>query len=409
MKTGADGVTPATSSRADQPARDAKEKRQNNASTGASAAGGRALAARLAAWYFRIPGKFFFRSRVDYLAYPRELLFRSRTPNQSYSWRMTTTPGILAHAVKTYGWGFIPNQVLPPLLANVTIGAVLYTSYLQTLGLLYEPASQATKRMYPPPPLLSTFGAGFTAGAFQSVFAAPLDALTIRFRTADLLEQKYKSMWHYAYEKVKAIGARGVFAGWGITFVKDSLGYGAFFASFEYVKSQCFYEFVSKYYGQYGLLSIFQQQEIQKHKYRPTTERPVIKPHYLMEPAFLLLAGVTASVMQQTIQHPLTQIQELHTKRLAGLDTQMMTRPSRMQTLELYGQAYRKTMKQCAVQARRSGGWVRFLYGDFWMSTIRQVPSTSAGLIVFEIFRRKYGIGTEAARITKDGYDIELS
>lgn len=30
----------------------------------------------------------------------------------------TTTPGLLAHAVRKYGWRFIPDQVLPPLLAN---------------------------------------------------------------------------------------------------------------------------------------------------------------------------------------------------------------------------------------------------------------------------------------------------
>jgi len=38
--------------------------------------------------------------------------------NDPWSWRVST-PGLLAHAVRTYGWGFIPNQVLPPLIANV--------------------------------------------------------------------------------------------------------------------------------------------------------------------------------------------------------------------------------------------------------------------------------------------------
>jgi hypothetical protein len=36
-----------------------------------------------------------------------------------WSWHVTT-PGLLFHAVKEQGWGFIPNQVLPPMLANVT-------------------------------------------------------------------------------------------------------------------------------------------------------------------------------------------------------------------------------------------------------------------------------------------------
>jgi hypothetical protein len=42
------------------------------------------------------------------------------------------------------------------------------------------------------------------------------------------------------------------------------------------------------------------------------------------------------------------------------------------------------------------------------MGTLRQVPSTSAGLIVFEIVRRKYSLDEEAVRIRKDGYDILL-
>ncbi len=39
----------------------------SNAATGASAAGARALAAQMVAFYFRAPVKAFFRTRVDYL------------------------------------------------------------------------------------------------------------------------------------------------------------------------------------------------------------------------------------------------------------------------------------------------------------------------------------------------------
>ena len=85
-----------------------------------------------------------------------------------------TTPGILAYAIKTHGWSFLPNQVLPPLLANVSVGAVLYAAYLTNLGLLYEPASHSSKRIYPPPPFHTTFFAGYSAGVVQSLLAAPL-------------------------------------------------------------------------------------------------------------------------------------------------------------------------------------------------------------------------------------------
>lgn len=44
-----------------------KDPRKNNAATGASAAGVRALTAQAVAFYFRAPVKAFFRTRVDYL------------------------------------------------------------------------------------------------------------------------------------------------------------------------------------------------------------------------------------------------------------------------------------------------------------------------------------------------------
>ena len=43
------------------------------------------------------------------------------------------------------------------------------------------------------------------------------------------------------------------------------------------------------------------------------------------------------------------------------------------------------------------------------MNTIKQVPSTSAGLVVFELVRRRYGNEAEAVKIKKDGYDILLT
>ena len=60
-------------------------------------------------------------------------------------------------------------------------------------------------------------------------------------------------------------------------------------------------------------------------------------------------------------------------------------------------------------EAESAGVGLRsWLYRGFWWNTIRQVPSTSAGLIIFELFRRKYGAGGDAVKINKDGYDILL-
>ncbi|GES66707.1 mitochondrial carrier [Aspergillus terreus] len=322
---------------------------RNNAATGASAAGVRALSAQLVAFYFRAPVKAFFRTRVE-------------------------------------------------------VGAVLYTSYLQVLGALHEPVSRGVKRIYPPPSPLYTFSAGFAAGTLQSIVAAPLDALQVRLRANDLLEGQYRSMWHYGSHKLRQIGLRGIFAGWSLSFLRDAFGYGVFFSFFEYIKSQAYYSFVTGYYGD------LHSRHLDKMILSQSSDRgvPLIKPHYTLEPIFLMLAGITASVAQQAIQHPLSMIQNLHVARLEYLDHQASLHPSRKQMLRLYYLAYQETYKRCERRAARAGGWRQWLFRGFFRSAIRQVPSTSAGLVIFEVVRRKYANLADAVYIQKDGYDILL-
>jgi len=374
------------------------------AATGIQAAGIRAITARAVAFYFRAPVKAFFRGRIDYLGYARAINPNVQTAT-GWSWRLTT-PALLVHAVRTEGWGFIPKQVMPPLLANTFIGAVLYTAYLQSLESLHEPTSHQTKRVYPPPPVSTTFTAGLIAGGVQSVLAAPFDALQVRFRTADILEGKYKTMWHYAGHKLQSIGLRGIFAGWTLSLMKDSLGAAVFFGTFETVKSQGYYEYITKYYGSRTRDSLLESASI---VHDDIDGRPVIKPHYALEPAFLLLAGMSASITSQLIQHPLNELQTIHYRRLEALDYQAHGESSPSRIMRRYYHAYEETFRQCKKLAKRQGGWRRYLYKDYFMSTIRQVPSTSAGLIVFELVRRKYAFeNDEEMTISREGFEILL-
>lgn len=423
---------------------------RNNAATAASAAGVRALSAQAIAFYFRAPVKAFFRTRVDYLAYARsvhqtqtELLARAAandqtasrlglTLRQAWMWARGTTPGLLASVIQQHGWSVIPQQILPPLLANVGVGAVLYTSYLQILAQLHEETSRSPKRVFPPPDPIHTFTAGFLAGGIQSVVAAPLDAIQARFDHRDLMSNngngKPRSMWSFSAEKLREIGLRGVFAGWGLSFLKDSFGSAVFFSTFEYVKAQGYYRFITWYYG--GLhpdvVDVLAQKRppTQKQLADSSTKdanRPVIiRPHYAIEPMFLLLAGITASFSQQILLHPLTHIQVQHWDHLEDLDAKAakmrnskVANPDkprrRWRMLRAYYHAYQETWAQCVAEATSEGrGLTRWLYRGFWWNTIRQVPSTSAGLIIFELVRRKYGSGNEPVRVAIDDYEILL-
>jgi hypothetical protein len=395
------------------------------------------------AFYFRAPVKAFFRTRVDYLAYARVLQEQEHGPTSSSTqhWLRTrlrsTTPAVLASAVRHYGWRVVPEQILPPLVANVGVGAVLYTSYLQILGRLHPESARASKRVYPPPGPVDSFAAGFLAGGIQSVVAAPLDAVQARWDgvtsgrvVAKGAVGRPRSMWAFSAAKLREIGVRGVFSGWGLSFLKDSMGSAVFFSAFEYVKAQGYYNFVRWYYGSLSedtivLLSRKRpapedgpQQRSEDEPSMPT----IIRPHYAIEPAFLLLAGMGASLAQQTVLHPLSHIQAEHWERLEALDAKSAqlrreaklpdTPPnpaSRWRMLRAYRAAYRKTWAECTAEAEAAGlGMRQWLYRGFWWNTVRQVPSTSAGLIIFELVRRKYGFGGDQVRINRDGYDILL-
>ena len=300
---------------------------------------------------------------------------------------------------------------------------MLYTSYLQVLSSIHGPTLQASKRIYPPPTPGLTFTAGFAAGALQSVVAAPLDALQARFRTSDLLEAEaggpFRSVWQYGRDKLREIGPRGIFSGWSLSFLKDSFGSGLFFCLFETVKAQGYYAFVKYYYGS------LQPQLVEKLSHTrlggvSSEGLPQIRPHYALEPCFLMLGGITASVGQQLVLHPLGQVQAVYYKRLEHLD-QQLTRPSSSsknprhqhattrQLMTYRWEAYRETLRRCERKARRVGGWRAWLFRGFLGATVRQVPSTSAGLVIFELVRRKYGAEVEAVHIREDGYEIVLT
>ena len=217
------------------------------------------------------------------------------------------------------------------------------------------------------------------------------------------MEQKYRNMWQYSAHILKDIGMRGVFAGWGVSVAKDTLGFGIFFSTFEYIKAQACYKFLAMYYGDLGgdLLA-----PILKPKVVSDGAVEIIKPHYAIEPTFLAMAGVTASLAQQIIAHPLTRVQDIHHRSLTELDRQARMEKSKT---ELYRKGYEKTLQKCAARAKKAGGWRVWLYKGFWWNTIRQVPSTAAGLVIFELVRKKYANEAEAVRIEEDGYDILLT
>ena len=233
----------------------------------------------------------------------------------------------------------------------------------------------------------NTLMAGAAAGAVHSTIITPLEMLQRSFRTTDITEHKYKDMWRYGLYKSQELGFRRLYAGWGLCFAKDTAGCAVFFATFEFVKSRCYKGFVEHYYGPSNSLADESMNGI------TTVHRDVKlgKPHYAVEPAFLMLAGIAASVIQQAIQHPLERIQDSFYKVLQSTSSDKSGRQTWRYSRRETRQAYQRTVKRIQRHAQRVHGWRRCLFKGFFWNTVRQVPSTSAGLVIFELVRRRQG------------------
>jgi hypothetical protein len=166
-----------------------------------------------------------------------------------------------------------------------------------------------------------------------------------------------------------------------------------FFASFEFVKQQAYFNFLTWWYSSRAFLNL--GPAIPTGGFNAASSEPaVIRPHYAVEPIFLLLAGASASITQQAVQHPISKIQEVHYGRLESIDYISKLEQQRPKTglsvWRTYRNSYEKTYEQCLMQAKKAGGWRRWLWRGLALHTLRQIPSTSAGLFVFELFRRRF-------------------
>jgi hypothetical protein len=69
----------------------------------------------------------------------------------------------------------VGNNVVPPFLANMTVGLVLYTSYMAALPAFA--GGNETEKLYPPPKFSGVFMAGALAGIFTSSLQGLLQVL----------------------------------------------------------------------------------------------------------------------------------------------------------------------------------------------------------------------------------------
>lgn len=377
--------------------KDPKEQMASNKAVSLLSAGVRALFLQLQTIYLRTPVKLFRPSRFDYMVYVREQV-RLNLDILSKPYRFHTHSGLalLTRVLREKGWKFIPDHILPPLLANLATGVILYATYLTTLDAFDKRRHQGEQKpangVYSP---FDTWRAGLIAGAVQSFVAAPLDAIYSRLTLSDRFEGKHTGYWEYVAHKLKQIGVVGVFAGFGFSLVKESLGFAFYFSTFELVKTR-------GYNMTYNMIERYRKVKRSVKKTLGFASTEALDPQLLMleerrltrilRSTYILLAGASAAVSLLAVQYPLSKVQQIHFGRLELIDElNAVSHHNKNSFLgRFYPHSYIDTYIRVKGIKEKSGlSWIRLAYKGFATNALTMIPATSIGLLVFEIMRTK--------------------
>jgi hypothetical protein len=213
-----------------------------------------------------------------------------------------------------------------------------------------------------------------------------------------MLNGSHQNLWQYGLFKLREVGLVGVFAGYGFSLVKESIGFAFYFSTFEVVKTQGYnltYRMISNYRRakQYlsSRLSFFtggEQKEIDEDLVR--LERTRLTK--ILKSSFVLLAGASAAFSLLAVQYPLSKIQSVHLSRLEALDIYNASRKSNRPFITLYYNSYIDTYHQVVkIKKKSKMTWMQLGYRGFIRNALTTIPATSVGLLVFEIMRTKLG------------------
>lgn len=414
---------------------------QSSPIIGAMTAGGRSMVYQLTSFYLRTPLKLFRPARFDYMHYLRVLLtgddkvgasneqqydkqksLRYRFWNPKYTYYLENSSiGIVTKALNKYGWKVLPDRVLPPLLANSATGVILYTTYLTSLNHFSSNTDGNNFQVW------NVLRAGFLAGVAQAIASAPIDAIYTRSSVNDFLSsaKKYNNLWLYGRDKLKEIGLVGCFGGFGLSLVKESIGFAVYFTTFETLKGQiCDWtiNFVKnyrelKYTVKHTKLSDIFQDENEEEKLA-TSQMSFMsrKEEKWFHTTFLFVGGVTAAFLLQLVQYPFLKLQKIHFSRLEAFDiynkamsnsnrsikkptsptvaippksTKIRVSPGNQRLFHIYYNSYLDTFQHVYFIHKNTGAVCRWLYKGFVRNTLAIIPGTTAGLLLLEYMRNR--------------------
>ncbi|PQE31742.1 hypothetical protein CJF32_00001082 [Rutstroemia sp. NJR-2017a WRK4] len=121
-----------------------------------------------------------------------------------------------------------------PILTNGALNALLFVTYNRTLSLL-SPTTASS-----PHPLWTTFLAGTLGGLISSLISTPTELIKCRAQLSSPPQSSYSIL----KSTLRTTGLPGLYYGGGVTALRDSIGYGFYFWSYE-LCSRVFAEYYS--------------------------------------------------------------------------------------------------------------------------------------------------------------------
>ncbi|KAF1945648.1 solute carrier family 25 protein [Clathrospora elynae] len=127
--------------------------------------------------------------------------------------------------------GSLVRGATAPILTYGALNALLFVTYNRTLALL------SSQSLHQPSTSPTNFGhvflAGATGGLASFIVSAPTELIKCR---AQVSTDIHTTSWTIARDVWRTEGIRGLYYGGGITSVRDAVGYGFYFWSYEWTK-----------------------------------------------------------------------------------------------------------------------------------------------------------------------------
>ncbi|KXT18843.1 hypothetical protein AC579_8238 [Pseudocercospora musae] len=146
---------------------------------------------------------------------------------------LTSNPSAQS-STPTQRWTSFARGAAAPILGYGALNAILFVTYNRSLSILQTGSLSTLPQDLPShPPAWSIWTAGALGGLATFIISAPTELVKCR---AQVSNPPKSSSWQVTQDLLKTSGIRGLYTGGTITSLRDSIGYGFYFYSYELTK-----------------------------------------------------------------------------------------------------------------------------------------------------------------------------